>query len=309
MYRINYHHLFLFYTIAQEGGIAKAGKKLLLAQPTLSMQLRQFEKHLNRELFVRKNRRLLLTEEGRIVLRYAEAIFQLGQELADDLRDRPALGAHSIQVGVATGLPKAFSHAMLDSIFSRDPNAQISSHEAPLDRLLAQLREFRLDIVLSDVCVSAGPLGLFSSTRIGRLPIIFAAKPAMAKRSAKLPAALDGAPLLLPKAPSDIYRQLQTYFSNKKIKPRIVAEVEDVEVARRLAISGRGIAPMNLYTFAVSKPAGALAVVGRGKSTGIYQNLYLVTLENRLRLNPLAALLLRRFRLPKYPSISKKSKR
>ena len=28
MYRINYHHLFLFYTIAQEGGIAKAGKKV-----------------------------------------------------------------------------------------------------------------------------------------------------------------------------------------------------------------------------------------------------------------------------------------
>lgn len=302
MYRINYHHLFLFYTIAQEGGIAKAGKKLLLAQPTLSMQLRQFEKHLNRELFVRKNRRLLLTEEGRIVLRYAEAIFQLGQELSDDLRDRPAFATHSIQVGVVTGLPKSFSHAMLDCVLSRDPKAQIASHEAPLDRLLTELREFRLDIVLSDVCVSAGPMGLFSSTRIGRLPIIFAAKPAIAKRFARLPAALDGAPLLLPRAPDDIYRQLQTYFARKKIKPRVVAEVEDVEVARRLAISGRGIAPMNLHTFTVSKPARALAVVGRGKSTGIYQDLYLVTLEKRLRLNPLAGMLLKSFRLPKSSS-------
>lgn len=299
MYRINYHHLFLFYTIAQEGSIAKAGKKLLLAQPTLSMQLRQLEKHLNRELFVRKNRRLLLTDEGRIVLRYAEAIFQLGRELADDLQDRPARGSHSIQVGVVNGIPPSFTCAMLNCILERSPLAQITCREASLDQLLLDLREYRFDIILSDDCVSAGAQAHFNSLRIGKIPVLLAAKPALAKRYSRLPHALDGAPLLLPRVPADVYRQLQVYFSKNKVKPRIVAEVQDVEVACRLAISGFGIAPLPQTTFALSRPSKALAAVGRGYLPGIYDSLYLITFADRLRLNPLAKMLLSRFRLQK----------
>ena len=40
MIPLNYHHLYYFHAIAQEGGVAKAARALFLAQPTLSAQSR-----------------------------------------------------------------------------------------------------------------------------------------------------------------------------------------------------------------------------------------------------------------------------
>lgn len=48
---LNYHHLYYFYTIANEGGITEATKKLRLAQSTLSAQLKQLEEAVGYILF------------------------------------------------------------------------------------------------------------------------------------------------------------------------------------------------------------------------------------------------------------------
>ena len=72
---LNYHHLLYFWTVAKEGRIAKACRKLLLAQPTISGQLRLLEESLGEKLFVRAGRGLALTEVGQVVYRYADEIF------------------------------------------------------------------------------------------------------------------------------------------------------------------------------------------------------------------------------------------
>ena len=68
MIPLNYHHLYYFYTVAKTGSIAKATDTLLLAQPTISAQIKELERFFKRPLFERRNRRLVLTEEGRCLL-------------------------------------------------------------------------------------------------------------------------------------------------------------------------------------------------------------------------------------------------
>jgi len=41
---LNYHHLYYFWLAAKEGGVSRAAKKLRLAQPTLSSQIRALER-------------------------------------------------------------------------------------------------------------------------------------------------------------------------------------------------------------------------------------------------------------------------
>ena len=86
---LNYHHLLYFWTVARTGSIANASKELLLAPPTISAQVSRLEHTLGERLFARSGRRLVLTEAGRVVFRYAEDIFGLGRELMDTLKDRP----------------------------------------------------------------------------------------------------------------------------------------------------------------------------------------------------------------------------
>ncbi|HUV12700.1 MAG TPA: LysR family transcriptional regulator [Acidobacteriota bacterium] len=61
---LNYHHLFYFWTVAKEGTITKACKKLRLAQPTVSAQLRTLEERLD-EKTVRPSRPQARTHRNR----------------------------------------------------------------------------------------------------------------------------------------------------------------------------------------------------------------------------------------------------
>ena len=78
---LNYHHLLYFWTVARAGTIAEACKTLRLAQPTISAQLRLLEESIGKKLFAREGRRLVLTDAGQVVYRYANEIFSLGREM------------------------------------------------------------------------------------------------------------------------------------------------------------------------------------------------------------------------------------
>ena len=154
MIPLNYHHLYYFYVVAKAGSIVKAKETLLLAQPTISAQLRELEAQLGRQLFERKKQRLHLTEEGRFVLDYAQRIFDLGTEMSDALKDRPVEGRLRAQIGLATGTPRAIAQALVDYLFTAFPKAHLTVREDDLADLEDDLRAYRLDMILSDTPVS-----------------------------------------------------------------------------------------------------------------------------------------------------------
>ncbi|MDQ0218668.1 LysR family transcriptional regulator [Peribacillus cavernae] len=69
--------LHYFCTIVEEGQITRAAKKLLMAQPPLSQQLKQLEEELGVILFERTGKRMELTVQGKIL--YKRAISLLNQ--------------------------------------------------------------------------------------------------------------------------------------------------------------------------------------------------------------------------------------
>src|SRR5213596_959958 len=92
---LNYHHLLYFWVVACHGSVTRAAAELRLAQSTVSTQLRTLEEVLGEKLFARTGRRLVLTDVGRLVFRYADEIFGLGRELLETVKGRPAhVGEH-----------------------------------------------------------------------------------------------------------------------------------------------------------------------------------------------------------------------
>ncbi|MBI5598080.1 MAG: LysR family transcriptional regulator [Elusimicrobia bacterium] len=295
MIPLNYHHLYYFHAIAREGSMAKAAAALFLAQPTLSAQLKSLETALKRKLFERGGRKLTLTEDGRVVLRYAEAIFRMGRELEDDLRDRPPGGLLTAQFGVVLGTPPTAIESLVSAALAAGA-AHVDCREAALPDLLEDLCEHRIDLLFSDRCDATHGDPDRRWRRVASLPVVFAASPALAKKRPRLPGGLGGVPLILPKAPADVYRQVQTYLAESGVPVRVSAEVPDVETARRLALSGAGVSPLNSLTLERSRPAGALVPLP-GAPTGLRHELWLATAARRLRPNPVAERLFASFRL------------
>jgi DNA-binding transcriptional LysR family regulator len=73
--------------IGRHGGFAKAAEALGVTQAAISQRVRQLEEDLRVPLFDRTQRGAQLTEEGRVVLRRAERILALYDDLATDLTD------------------------------------------------------------------------------------------------------------------------------------------------------------------------------------------------------------------------------
>ena len=103
---LNYHHLLYFWTVARTGSVSRAGEELRLTQATVSAQLKSLEGALEEKLFRKSGRHLVLTDTGKLVFRYAEEIFSLGQEMLGSLKGQPEGRLARLTVGVADVLPK-----------------------------------------------------------------------------------------------------------------------------------------------------------------------------------------------------------
>lgn len=88
-----------FLAVAREQSISGAAESLYLSQPTLSRQLKELEEKLGKQLFIRGNRRITLTEEGMILRKRAEEIMELVRKAEDEISLSDNVIAGDITVG------------------------------------------------------------------------------------------------------------------------------------------------------------------------------------------------------------------
>ncbi|MFV0361958.1 MAG: LysR family transcriptional regulator [Suipraeoptans sp.] len=74
-----------FLAVTREQSISGAAQALHLSQPTLSRQLSDLEKELGKQLFIRSNRKITLTEEGVILRKRAEEIMGLVKKTESEI--------------------------------------------------------------------------------------------------------------------------------------------------------------------------------------------------------------------------------
>jgi LysR family transcriptional activator of nhaA len=296
MIPFNYHHLYYFYTIAKMGSISKAGEELRLAQPTLSSQLKQFENYLNLKLFEREGKKLIITDRGRYILSYAAEIFDTGRELMDGLGDLSQKGRLKIQIGVSSYVPRSVVDALLKFLLKIEPGIYMSVQENSAEVIVENLKTHLLDFVLTDTPVSTPTEGELENHLVAKIPIVFCAHASIAKKYKRLPKDLDGAPVLLPTTQSQVYQSVQEYFIANKIKPKIVAEIQDVELVRRLVLTGIGVAPLNQFTITQAPSKEPLVILDKKLKHNIFDNIYLLV-KKRKKQHPLIQNILNQFKL------------
>ncbi len=75
-----------FLAVAREESITKAAKALSMTQPPLSRQLKELEDELGKQLFIRGNKKVTLTEEGILLRKRAEELIELMEKTKEELR-------------------------------------------------------------------------------------------------------------------------------------------------------------------------------------------------------------------------------
>lgn len=279
---LNYHHLLYFWTVAREGSVVRAAEALSLTQPTISGQIRALEDALGEKLFERAGRRLVLTEVGRLVFRYADEIFTLGRELLDTLNDRPTGRPYRLVVGIADVMPKLIVRRLIEPALALPEGVQVICREDKTERLLAALSLHELDVVLADTPMGPGVSVRAFNHLLGESPVSILGTRALAQKLRRnFPRSLDQAPILLPTENTVVRRSLDQFFAANDVRPRIVGEIEDSALLKSFGEAGMGVFPAPaVIEQDVCRQFGVQVI---GRLEGVRERFYAISVEKKLK--------------------------
>ena len=279
---LNYNHLYYFWIVAREGGIARAAEELLLSQPTISVQIKELEAAVGHRLFERVGRGLQLTDAGRIAFTYANEIFSLGQEMTNALEHQPAGRPLKLSVGILDVIPKPVVRQLLEPALRLTQPVRLICREDKADRLLSDLAARRTDMVLSDAPIGTGVHVQGFNHLLGESGVSFFASKELAPRLKRnFPKSLSGAPVLLPTDHTQMRRSLNLWFDSKRIHPIVAAEFDDSALMFWFGQSGAGAFPAP--SIMEAKVQRDLSVKLVGRVTGVVERFYAISLEAKLK--------------------------
>ena len=143
---MNLKQLKYFLVVAEERQITSAAKKLFIAQPPLSYQLKQLEKEIGAQLFIRNAHGMELTEEGKAFQKYAEKIVDLSLTATSQIRQIKTGELGKIRIGVISSCGVVVPNKQFKKLMEYYPNVSFEIHEANTFGIIEQLQDGIIDL-------------------------------------------------------------------------------------------------------------------------------------------------------------------
>ena len=129
-----------YVTIVEEGSLTAASRKLRIAQPALSNQIKALETAYGARLFYRGARRLELTDAGRILYEKSKWIIEVETEARNEITSGFGGAKGTLRVGITSSMENESMLSALVDFSERYPETEIKVYEAELPDLLKKLQ-------------------------------------------------------------------------------------------------------------------------------------------------------------------------
>lgn len=139
-------HLRYFVTVAQEQSFTKAADKLFTAQPSLSQQIKDLEQEVGVQLLDRSGRKVQLTDEGKVFLKYAEQALDNAQQAVAAARQVAQHKNNQIHIGFLNVAELKLMPNLLAQLKQNIPNLKINLHSLTCTEQIQKLKNAELDI-------------------------------------------------------------------------------------------------------------------------------------------------------------------
>lgn len=225
-----------FFWTAQLGSLSKAASHLHMAQPTISLRLRDLEKALDITLFQKNGRGLALTAEGIALIPRAGALL----EEADRIRQQSDAAAisGSIRIGFADGFAVTCLPKLLEVVRHDYPQLKPEYVVAMSYELERELNDRRLDLA-----VLVNPIGHHGMRLLplGVQDTAWVASTAWGLGTGVRPADLYRLPIVSNPPQSAMFRQIKDWFATAGLEPQRLDICSSVAVIGRLVSSGSAL--------------------------------------------------------------------
>jgi DNA-binding transcriptional LysR family regulator len=137
-----------FVTVAEEESFTRAARRLHVAQPGISAQVRKLEDELGEPLLDRSDRSVRLTAAGVEVLPHARAALASAEAARSAVTELAGLTRGRVRVGTVPSCPVVELPGHLASFHRRFPGIDISLSEANGDDLVKAIEEGDIDVAV-----------------------------------------------------------------------------------------------------------------------------------------------------------------
>ncbi len=138
----------IFYVVAKHKHMTKASEELHISQPAISQSVKKLEEQLGGTLFLRSNRGMELTEEGKMFFDYVKGALELINNAENEFTSFKDLSKGEIKIGCSTTLTKLVLLEALKKFHSDFPNININITNGLTCNLINDLKLGKLDFVI-----------------------------------------------------------------------------------------------------------------------------------------------------------------
>ena len=228
-----------FLAIAEEGQITAAARRLRLAQPPLSQQMKLLEEELGIRLFHRGPRHIRLTDAGKILANRARQILELSDSTLREIDDFRQGLRGTLPIGTVSSSGSILLSAGMKRFHQEFRGAKFEIHEGNTFTLIELLTKGIIEIAIVRTPFQSPP---FHCKYLAEEPMIAA----MDKHHDWNPAAATVKSEELDQRPIIMYRRfeqlLHEVFSRYNITPKVFCKNDDARTTLLWANAGMGIA-------------------------------------------------------------------
>lgn len=262
-----------FQEIVAQGSLTRAAESLHVAQPALSLHLKNMEEQLGTRLLTRSRSGVTPTEAGELLLQRARAILEDLARTEDDIRNLETDPSGIVRIGLPGTISAMVSLPLILAARERFPRITLNITEAMSGFVGDWLSEGKIDLAV-----------LYSRSKDARIRSellleeeLVVLWPADAERPQEMNmAALDNVPMVLPSGAHGLRVLIDRTFQALGFAPEIAMEIDSFNNIKRLVAAGFGPSILPLYAVTEEVAAGSLRV-SRIAAPGLWRGAHLMS--------------------------------
>lgn len=154
---INTEYYKVFYYVGRLGSITAAAEALCTSQPAVSQAIKQLEKSLNSKLFIRNQKGVRLTAEGKLLYPYVERGIENLMDGEQMLKRLVELDMGEVRIGASDMTLQFYLLPFLEKFHGKYPNIKVTVSNAPTPETIEALYEGKIDFGVVSTPFDARP--------------------------------------------------------------------------------------------------------------------------------------------------------
>jgi len=270
-------HLRYFLEIAEQGSLTRAAERLHVAQPALSLHVKNMEAQLGTKLLIRGRSGVQPTEAGELLLRRARGILDDLARTEDDIRNLDGDPAGTVRIGFPGTISAMVSLPLILAARERYPRITLNITEAMSGFVGEWLSDGKIDLAV--LYSRSREPHILSDLLLEEELVVLWPGDSAPPETIEL-AALDGEPMVLPSGAHGLRGLIDRTCQGLGFAAEIAMEIDSFNNIKRLVAAGFGPSILPLYAVKEEVASGALRV-SHIAAPGLWRGAHLMSRTGR----------------------------